>query len=216
MKNCKSCGDSEFYANGQCKPCKKIYYATWIAANRERELALQRERSKAHYIKNQESEKKRRAEWRNANPQYSATYCAANAEKANARAKKWAADNPEKVMARNITNYANNTEKIKSATASYQKNNPDKKKTWSANRRAKVNGGKLSTGLVEKLYKLQRGKCVCCGKPLGDDYHLDHRMPLALDGANEDWNMQLLTATCNQQKSKKHPINFMQSKGFLL
>jgi len=86
------------------------------------------------------------------------------------------------------------------------------------NRRArkKYNGGRLSKGLSNKLYKLQRGKCACCGKSLGDDYHLDHRMPLALGGVNEDLNMQLLRSKCNREKHAKHPIDFMQSRGFLL
>ena len=86
------------------------------------------------------------------------------------------------------------------------------------NRRARkiAVGGKLSKGLTEKLYKLQRGKCACCGKLLGDNYHLDHRMPIALGGANEDWNIQLLRSTCNHEKHAKHPIDFMQERGYLL
>jgi 5-methylcytosine-specific restriction endonuclease McrA len=79
-----------------------------------------------------------------------------------------------------------------------------------------ASGGKLSPDLAERLYELQGGKCACCGKPLGEKYHLDHIMPLALGGANTDDNMQLLTARCNIQKSAKHPIDFMQERGFLL
>jgi 5-methylcytosine-specific restriction endonuclease McrA len=86
------------------------------------------------------------------------------------------------------------------------------------NRRARkrATGGELSNGLVEKLFDLQRGKCACCKQPLGDDYHLDHIMPLALGGSNTDNNMQLLRSTCNQQKHAKHPVDFMQSRGMLL
>lgn len=87
------------------------------------------------------------------------------------------------------------------------------------NRRARIRevGGRLSIGIAARLFELQRGKCACgCKQPLGDDYHLDHRMPLALGGANEDWNIQLLRSTCNQQKHAKHPVDFMQSRGYLL
>lgn len=85
------------------------------------------------------------------------------------------------------------------------------------NARKREVGGKLSQGLAERLFKLQRGKCACgCMQPLGENYQLDHRMPVALGGANEDWNIQLLRATCNQQKHAKHPIDFMQSRGFLV
>jgi 5-methylcytosine-specific restriction endonuclease McrA len=87
------------------------------------------------------------------------------------------------------------------------------------NRRARKNAsaGKLSFNLAEKLFKLQHGKCACgCKKHLGKDYHLDHIMPLALGGANTDNNIQLLRKQCNWQKHAKHPIDFMQSRGFLL
>lgn len=77
-------------------------------------------------------------------------------------------------------------------------------------------GGKLTAGLAARLFKLQQGKCPCCGRPLGRDYHLDHILPLALGGPNEDWNIQLLRRRCNSQKHAKHPIDFMQQRGFLL
>lgn len=78
------------------------------------------------------------------------------------------------------------------------------------------NGGVLSQGLAAKLFDLQGGKCACCGKSLAQGYHLDHIMPLALGGMNIDGNMQLLTPLCNMQKSKKHPEDFMRSRGFLI
>lgn len=76
--------------------------------------------------------------------------------------------------------------------------------------------GSLSAGLRSKLYRLQRGRCACCGEPLGDKYHMDHIMPLALGGTNTDDNIQLLRQRCNNQKHAKHPIDFMQQRGFLL
>jgi 5-methylcytosine-specific restriction endonuclease McrA len=82
--------------------------------------------------------------------------------------------------------------------------------------RKRANGGTLSKGLAEKLFKLQQGKCPCCKQPLGRNYHLDHIVPTALGGSNSDDNMQLLRATCNHQKHAKHPIDFMQQRGFLL
>lgn len=86
------------------------------------------------------------------------------------------------------------------------------------NRRARKlkNGGTLSNGLKSRLFELQKGKCACCGEPLGNDYHMDHIMPIARGGSNEDWNIQLLRRDCNISKNAKHPIDFMQSRGFLL
>ena len=111
-----------------------------------------------------------------------------------------------------------NAEKIKIAAAKWRMNNPDGHRVGAHNRRVRIaaNGGKLSIGLAKKLFVLQKGKCPCCARPLGSDYHMDHKMPLALGGSNTDGNMQLLRKTCNLNKSAKHPVDFMQSRGFLL
>jgi 5-methylcytosine-specific restriction endonuclease McrA len=74
----------------------------------------------------------------------------------------------------------------------------------------------LSKDISQKLFKIQNGLCACCRKPLGDNFHLDHIMPMALGGSNTDDNIQLLRSRCNQQKHAKHPVDFMQERGFLL
>lgn len=99
----------------------------------------------------------------------------------------------------------------------YRQENPEVAKNSKAKRRSlEKDNGKLSKGILTQLYQIQKGLCICCKEPLGDDYHLDHIMPLALGGTNTDDNVQLLKAKCNLQKSAKHPVDFMQSKGFLL
>lgn len=72
-----------------------------------------------------------------------------------------------------------------------------------ARRRGAV--GKLSKGIERRLFAEQNGLCVCCGRDLGDNYHLDHIMPLALGGTNTDDNVQLLLAECNLRKGAMHP-----------
>lgn len=171
-----------------CKACASIYAAKWYAENKEKN----KEACAAWYEKNSDKAKAAAA----------ARYIA-NPEKIKTSISKWRKGNPEKVRAWN---------------AKWNAANLEAKRIYEQNRRARKRdvGGKLSKGLADKLFKLQRGKCACCGKPLGDDYHLDHRMPLALGGANEDWNMQLLRQQCNNQKHARHPVDFMQSRGFLL
>jgi 5-methylcytosine-specific restriction endonuclease McrA len=120
---------------------------------------------------------------------------------------------------RSARRYAENPEKFKGYTAKYRSTHPNVNRICCHNRRSKKfgNGGVLSKGLSEKLLKLQKGKCACgCKQSLGDDYHLDHIMPIALGGENEDWNIQLLRQVCNNQKHAKHPIEFMQIRGFLI
>jgi 5-methylcytosine-specific restriction endonuclease McrA len=160
--------------------------------------------------------------------------------------KQWKAKNPEKVREQKARWYARHKEEIAAKTAARIAADPEKKKAWNAkwreenaarkkeyesqyhaanrdkhkirmtNRRAREAGGKLSADLEAKLFQLQRGKCACCGEPLGDDYHLDHVMPLALGGTNTDDNIQLLRDKCNRQKHAKHPVDFMQERGFLI
>lgn len=113
----------------------------------------------------------------------------------------------------------NNRERIRESDRAYKLRNPEKLRAHENNRRAreKAATGHVSRSIVPRLNALQHGKCACgCGQPLGDDYHLDHRMPLALGGTNTDDNMQLLRKQCNLKKGALHPVDFMQSQGFLI
>lgn len=115
--------------------------------------------------------------------------------------------------------YAEDPKRNNQRNSEWRNRNPEKRRIVAHNRRARVRDaeGMLSHGLAERLIKLQRGKCACgCKQPLGDDYHLDHIMPLALEGTNTDDNIQLLRQRCNNQKHAKHPIDFMQQRGYLL
>jgi hypothetical protein len=147
-----------------------------------------------------------------------AAWFKANKEKAQATNAAWRAENAEHKRAANAALYAANPQRKKAVMSAWVKANPDKVRVIQHNRRARKRdvGGRLSSSLPTRLFALQKGKCACCGEPLGDSFHLDHIMPLALGGTNTDDNIQLLRQRCNNQKHMKHPIEFMQSKGFLL
>lgn len=106
----------------------------------------------------------------------------------------------------------------KASSDRYRRANLEKYVAYQNNRRARKikAGGVLSPGLKGKLFTLQRGRCACCGQKLGRDYHMDHIVPLAKGGPNEDSNIQLLRRQCNLVKKVKDPIHYMQEKGFLL
>jgi 5-methylcytosine-specific restriction endonuclease McrA len=77
--------------------------------------------------------------------------------------------------------------------------------------------GRLSKDIVPRLMALQKGKCACCRESLRKTgKHIDHVMPLSAGGHNTDDNVQLLCPACNCSKNARHPIDFMQSRGFLL
>ena len=104
------------------------------------------------------------------------------------------------------------------ASDEYRRAHPQQYVIYQANRAAKkrARGGALSQGLREKLFELQKGRCACCKEKLGSDFQMDHIIPIALGGWNIDSNIQLLRKTCNLKKHTKHPIDYMQGKGFLL
>ena len=147
-----------------------------------------------------------------------ALWRANNPEKAKEASAAWDAAHPDLLKKYGAKWYAKNQKVRKLSQAAWAKANPEARRNYNHNRRARelAGVGNLSKNLSTKLFKLQKGKCTCCKQPLGDDYHLDHIVPLALGGLNTDDNIQLLRQKCNQQKHAKHPIDFMQQRGFLL
>jgi 5-methylcytosine-specific restriction endonuclease McrA len=63
---------------------------------------------------------------------------------------------------------------------------------------------------------LQRGRCVYCRRKVGESFHLDHIVPLARGGRNEDDNVQITCAFCNVSKGAKDPYEFAKRRGQLL
>lgn len=112
-----------------------------------------------------------------------------------------------------------NVEKNRAAARKFYRLHKSKVKTYHHKRRAIIRGasGVVSAGIEDQLMILQKGRCACCKTPLkGVKHHIDHIIALSRGGMNDDSNLQLLCATCNLQKGAKHPIDFMQTKGFLL
>ena len=199
---------------GKQSVCRKAYLASYylknkikIAAKKALYDAENREKKLVYLSNNKERIAARRA-----------VYHALNREKILSKMFLYRLQNKDRLNECSRIYYKDNKNKIAAHKAAYHTANPEIKRINNQNRKAlvRVSGGKLSKGLCEKLFKLQKGKCACCGNLLSDNYHLDHIMPIALGGANEDWNIQLLRGECNLQKHAKHPVDFMQSKGFLL
>ncbi len=215
MKTCKKCGETkpttDFYKNAKmrdglyslCIPCEKKRSSERYAANSEN----RKEYFKKRRVDNPEKIKAIEAKSR-----------AANKEKVMARRAKWSKANRSRISAKNAEWHAANAERRNADNAKRRIENHLAYRIYKHARRAREASaeGRLSPGLHDRLMKAQRGKCVCCGKPLGTDYHLDHIMPLALGGSNTDDNIQLLRAKCNLQKNAKHPVDFMRQRGFLL
>lgn len=99
----------------------------------------------------------------------------------------------------------------------YQKNKCYFKSKWHERRsRIKGNGGTHTSSDIQEILESQKHKCVACGVSIKSKRHIDHIIPLSKGGTNDKANIQLLCPCCNISKNDKHPIDFMQSKGFLL
>ena len=62
---------------------------------------------------------------------------------------------------------------------------------------------KFSKGEKETLFKIQKGKCMYCGKKMEMAYFdVDHKKPVAKGGKNRITNLQLLCRPCNARKGK--------------
>lgn len=191
-----------------CAGCFKKKDAAYRAANPERIKSI-------------------RDKWNSANPGrqqiYNKAWYAANTDISKRRSAGWYAKNTERAK-RSLALYRfANRVKVSEAIKKSRERKPEKyaeiHRISIQNRRARQKQaiGKLSVGIAERLFALQRGKCACgCGLPLGISYHRDHIMPLALGGTNTDDNIQLLRAKCNMRKHAKHPVEFMQQNGFLI
>lgn len=203
-KKCIKC--SGFFTGRYCKNCEAIRSRQNHQKNKDRDRAAIAERVRG---------------WRLANPEKHkaqvAAYYQKNAEKLRARSARWAAENKEKIAARSAASRAADPEKHKAWARDWKSKNKEALRVIQHNREARAKqAGALSKGLAAKLLHAQRGKCACCGASLSNGYQMDHILPLALGGENKDRNIQLLTPKCNMQKHKKHPVDFMQERGFLL
>jgi len=166
------------------------------------------ERQRQYRAENRDKLDAKTAEWREANLErfrsYHKAYQLANRHKTIKRLKEWRAKNPERASNHN---------------REWRAKNPGEHARHQQNRRARMeaSGGKLSPGIYKRLMRMQRGKCAACKTNIKDiRAHMDHQMPLALGWTNTDSNIQLLCPSCNHAKHAKHPVDFMQERGFLL
>lgn len=139
-----------------------------------------------------------------------------NKIKMSERHKQWYLNNKNKVAEYNKEYKNLHKEDISKWQKQYRLANPELVHNRKVKRKNLIAGNKISKGIIKKLYNLQKGLCVCCRKLLSSDYNVDHIMPLSRGGTHTDENIQLLCSLCNRQKHAKHPIEFMQSRGYLL
>lgn len=212
-----------------CKACRndhnKNVYAKNIERERERKMmyrAANPNSDREYHAKNKERIAERKRKYYEVNSaqekRRASNYYYANREEINKERREYRIANREAVNLLSRRYYAENRDWLRAQSKAWRDRNQEKVRACRSNAKAirRAAYGRLTANIIPRLFKLQRGKCACCGKPLGDNYHLDHIMPIALGGTNIDSNVQLLRAECNHQKHAKHPVDFMRQRGFLI
>ena len=132
---------------------------------------------------------------------------------------RWRLANAEKIRQRKRELYLQNHQHELDRARIKRSKNPEQQRIYEHNRRAlksRATGTYTQKDIVF-LACTQKYLCVYCLTAISkENWHVDHIMPLALGGSNERTNLQLLCATCNLRKHKKHPVDFAQQMGFLL
>lgn len=229
MKICKKCGGVEFYSSGQCKSCHKawrelnsekvtMYKAKHSKTEKAKENAKIKRSEKREILNKLANERRTKKRWEGRERPIQLTP-EEKKEKIKQNRKVHIEKNKDLLAIQRHEWYLLNKVEASKKSEIWRKENPDAVKVHGQNRRArkKGNGGKLSKGLFDKLFKLQKGKCACCKTNLTKvKVHMDHVIPIAKGGLNIDSNIQLLCQLCNQKKHAKDPIDFMQQNGFLI
>ncbi len=111
-----------------------------------------------------------------------------------------------------------NPEPSKAACRRWQRKHPEARRANDQISRARRKGafGHFTSEDIDNIFRLQKGKCAYCRKPLGKKYHIDHIIPLARRGTNWPRNLQLTHQKCNNQKHAKDPLVYAREIGLLL
>jgi len=65
-----------------------------------------------------------------------------------------------------------------------------------------IQARKMSQTRARRILARQGGHCAACGKLMGE-FHIDHIIPIALGGADDDGNVEAICATpCHAIKTK--------------
>lgn len=114
--------------------------------------------------------------------------------------------NPELFSIRGREAYYKHHDRMLATTKRYRQNNPDKIRASNALRKNAI--GVFTADDVTTIYNSQKGLCWWCDNPVGEKYHVDHRIALAKGGTNWPNNLCISCPECNLKKSDKMPWQF--------
>src|SRR5882724_7505 len=201
-KPCKN-GHVEFrhVGNGECVECARLRAARWGRTNSDKVA----KKNSAYYLANKENENTRCRVYKAANrediSEYNAAYRIANLGHIQQRERQY---------------WRNNSDRAREWNRQFHLRNPHQNAEYHDRRRARnaaAEGYYTSTDLA-RIRAAQNGRCTVCRS--NGRLTVDHILPLSQGGSNWPANLQFLCKSCNSSKRARDPIEFMQSRGFLL
>ena len=213
MRRCTRCGAEkpatlEFFhrsAQGKyglcsmCKPCNCAH----AKEHRDAHLEESREASRRYRAEHLEECQRRERSYHDAHKE----------ERSEQKRRAYAAD-PGPIRARVRESRRADPEKHKAEVRLWRMRNPEKRRAQSLidahRRRAREFAalGSHTVSDVENQHARQKGRCYWCQRKVGDDYHVDHVVPLALGGIDGPENLVVACPSCNCSKGAKHPQEF--------
>lgn len=131
------------------------------------------------------------------------------------KSKEWGFENKEKKASYDRVRRKKNPEYFNEIQKEWAKRNPEKIRMMDrVNKAKRRSSGSLTSTEVSLIFSEQKGLCAnpFCRIELGDDYHLDHIMPVRLGGKTCYENIQCLCVKCNMSKSGKHPHEWIMDQ----
>lgn len=196
--------------NGWCKICQKAYIKRYRQDNLERLREYDRER----YPARKEEVLAYGRQWYRDNREevlaQQQAYRDAHRDEKRRRDRKWYQANRERVLKKRRRLSKKYKELLNRRRRDRYREDPERALAVVRRRRARkmcVGGGHTAKD-IQRQYDEQNGKCWWCLDPVGNDYHVDHLVPLAEGGHNGPSNLVIACPSCNLSKGAKMPHEF--------
>ena len=119
--------------------------------------------------------------------------------------KKYYLKNKEKIIKRGTDYHFANPERVAKGKKRWKQANKNKVNAYSGQRRAQKLQATVSWAdkeAIQRMYTI----AVWCSKNLGEDYHVDHVIPLQgekICGLHVEYNLDVITATENSEQTQQ-------------